>query len=111
VAYNTDHRQQLAVASGLGIFICGNKKINGKIKLAPGVVEEFALLVKLERVPIPIGASGSAAQALWNQVRGDMTRYYGRADVAQELDTLNDPTKTDEAFMDAIFGIIDKVYG
>jgi hypothetical protein len=108
-AFYTSHREQLVRASGFVVFVCGNREVAGVPENAPGVLEEFALAARLGRVPIPIGASGWMAAHVLAQVRMDLKRYYGEANVAAELDTLNDRRSSDEAYLDAIFAIIKKV--
>ena len=108
-AFYTSHREQLVRASGFVIFISGNRETPSGPEPAPGVLEEFALAVKFGRVLIPIGASGWMASHILGEVRKDLPRYYGTADVAAELDALNDPHSANQAFINAIFSIIEKV--
>ncbi len=109
VLYYKEHREHLVRAAGWGIFVCGNRLVNGNLEQSPGVMEEFALLTKIGRPPIPVGASGSAASKLWDTVRADLKRYYGDADVARELDVLNDSASGVDGYIEAIFKIIGKV--
>jgi hypothetical protein len=105
----TSHREQLIRASGFVVFVCGNRVAGGKLELSPGVMEEFGLATTLGRVPIPIGATGWAASQVLAEVRADLERYYGEADVVRELNVLNDAGSTDRELLDSIFSIIAKV--
>jgi len=49
-----------------------------------------------------VGATGFAAQQIWEIVRADLNRFYGTADVVAELDALGDPKQSDEKLMDTI---------
>jgi hypothetical protein len=107
--FYSSHREQLVRAAGFAVFVCGNRKKGRSVELAPGVIEEFAIVAKFGRIPIPVGASGWAASQILAEVRADLRRYYGDANVERELDVLNDPSATDEAYLEAIFSIIAKV--
>lgn len=108
-AFYTSHREQLVRASGFVIFISGNRATASGPEAAPGVLEEFELAVKFGRVPIPVGASGWMASHILAEVRKDLPRYYGIADVATELDILNDPSSANQALLNSIFSIIAKM--
>ena len=108
-AFYTSHREQLVRAAGFVVFISGNREGASGPEPAPGVLEEFALAAKFGRVPIPIGASGWMASQILGVVSADLPRYYGSADVAAELNVLNDAGSTDRGLLEAIFSIIAKV--
>lgn len=102
------HREQLVRAAGYAIFVCGNRERGGTIEMSPGVLEEFTMVEKFGRIPIPIGATGWAAAQILAEVKKDLLRYYRGADVNRELDALNDVSAPDDDYLSAIFSIIDK---
>lgn len=107
-AFNTAHREQMVRAAGFTVFVCGNRREGAEVHLAPGVLEEFGITSKLGRIPIPIGATGSAASQISAIVCGSLSTYYRNPDVESELKTLDDECATDEQYLMAIFSIIEK---
>jgi hypothetical protein len=100
------HREMMISRCGFLIFVCGNKEIDGKIALAPGVMIEFALAANQGKIPIPIAATGWAAQQILTEIRQDVPRYYGTKNVIAFLETLADPARSDGEYIEAIFGTI-----
>lgn len=73
-----EYRQRMIALSGVAIFVFGNKKAqDGSIVEANGVIREFEIAVEKGAVPLPIGATGYAARAIWERIAADPTRYYG----------------------------------
>jgi|SRR5258708_33221620 hypothetical protein len=91
---------------GFSIFVCGNRKYPSGAAIGPGTMEEFAISARLGRFPIPFGASGWAAEKIWNEVMGDQGRFYGDVDVTHHMQILKDSARTDEEYIEAIFGMI-----
>lgn len=96
---------------GFAIFVCGNREIAGKIEIGAGVISEFAIAAKMSKIPIPLAATGWAAEQILAEVMSNPARYYGTADVAEQLKILADQTKTDEEYIEAIFEIVRRCTG
>jgi hypothetical protein len=91
-AYYRRYREDLVTEAGVSIYIAGIK--DGAA--APGVIAEFEIATGAKRYPVPIGASGGAAQEIWQRVAADYPRYLG--DLPRNLfDALNDPAATPDA--------------
>lgn len=104
------YRTDMISQSGFALFICGNRRneSDGKLALSPGVFDEFRLATEKGVYPIPIGATGHAASAIWREVTDNLRAFYGKVPVSNDLRVLNDARKTNEQYVDAIFSIIHK---
>jgi len=105
-----DIREQLAKESGVTIFIAGNKldRATGKIVLADGVMQEFALAKSNSHLLIPVPATGGSANEIWKEIKSSPEKFYGGVDLAAEFAVLNDPNKSEGDWVEAIFSIIKK---
>ena len=103
-------REEMLANVGFSIFICGNRlaQSSNEIEVGKGVLEEFDLIVKLGRYPIPVGASGHAAKQIWEMVMTKPSAYYG-TDVTSELGVLGDVGRGNDEYIAAIFNIISKL--
>lgn len=71
------YRQRMISLAGVAIFVFGNKlDKDGNIIEANGVIREFEISIEKGLVPIPIGATGFAAQKIWERVSSDPSSYY-----------------------------------
>lgn len=72
-----EYRKRMISLAGISIFLFGNKKNNaGKIVNANGVLREFEITVEKRRIPIPIGATGYAAEEIWKILEPKVTDIY-----------------------------------
>ncbi|WP_244115257.1 MULTISPECIES: SIR2 family protein [Burkholderia cepacia complex] len=64
-----EYRQRMIALAGVSLFLFGNKRDDtGQIVLANGMMREFEITIEAGRIPIPVGATGFAAQAIWEQI-------------------------------------------
>jgi hypothetical protein len=64
-----DYRQEILSHAGIALFLFGNKKgPNGELVVADGVLREFEIAGQRGAAVLPIGATGSAAKILADQV-------------------------------------------
>lgn len=105
------YRENMLATAGFAIFIGGNKREDGTDgpSVAKGVLEEFELVRSLGKVPVPIGATGWAAEEIWNTVNKNQGTYFGARDVAAQLKVLGEPAHSDDEYIKAIFGIISEM--
>lgn len=107
----TKYREEMISNSGFTIFICGNKfdsNTNATV-IANGMLEEFEITKRLGKFPIPIGATGYAAQQIWDEVNSSLDQYYPGGGVKGYFKTLGDPNKTNKEIVDAVFAITKRV--
>lgn len=73
------YRQDIMHGAGVALFLFGNKRRNGEPAAeATGMIEEFEIARERGLLVLPIGATGSTAQKLWEIVSGDMETYLGQ---------------------------------
>jgi hypothetical protein len=72
----TDYRKSMLDNAGIAIYLFGNKTVDGKIVSSNGMMEEFEIACDRGVVPIPVGATGYAAEELWNKVMTAPGTYY-----------------------------------
>lgn len=71
------YRQRMISLAGVAIFVFGNKAgPDGNIVEANGVIREFEIAAEKGVIPIPVGATGFAAQAIWEVVSANPDAYY-----------------------------------
>lgn len=107
----TKYREEMISTAGFTIFICGNK-LDGKTKKvipANGVLEEFAITKQLGKYPIPIGATGDAAEIIWKEVTGNLPSFYPQGGVKKHFEILGKDGSTDEQIIEAVFSIMKTV--
>lgn len=65
---NSLYRTEMLKSAGIALFLFGNKEHKGGIELSDGMMEEFEIALQNKVIPIPIGATGYAAETLWEKV-------------------------------------------
>jgi hypothetical protein len=105
------YREDMISRCGFVVFISGNKKdpSTGDAVLASGVLQEFEICKALGRYPIPIGATGYAAEQIWKEVSGSLDQYYPGLDVKTHFATLGNPKKSNEELLKAVFALMKHV--
>jgi len=103
-------RTELVRESGVTVFIAGNKldSASGRVVVANGVLDEFALARANSHVLIPVAATGGAAAQIWGQMRPSLADFFGTANVGPEFALLEDGNKSEGEWVEAIFTIINK---
>lgn len=89
------YRKNIINNTGICIFIFGNKISNKSAKVidAPGVIEEFNIAKKYNRIIIPIGNTGWASKTIWNEIKKDIDNYPYLKDY---IDSLTSTHETEE---------------
>lgn len=100
------YREDILSEAGIVIFLFGNKRTAdaaGKEKIvdADGCMQEFALAKSLDRVIIPIGSTGYAAEKICAEVKRNISYYPYLADFIDPLGCETD--------VDAIVSIVTKI--
>lgn len=70
------YRKELILEAGIAIFFMGNKSQSGNVIAADGMRVEFDLARKNGLHCIPIGASGSMAEILWDKMWPEIKAIY-----------------------------------
>jgi hypothetical protein len=83
--FNKQYRSGILSQCGIAIFLFGNKKKDGIITNADGVLEEFKIAKEKNLVIIPIGSTGYAAKIVQEIVREHISEYPYLKDYADIL--------------------------
>jgi len=100
------YRRNMISQCGIAIFISGTSRSN---VVSSGVMDEYRISRLLKKTPIPIGATGFAAQAIWKEVKNDFDAVYGGAVPMSLFERLNDRSLKNTEILSAVFEIIDRV--
>lgn len=101
--FNRRYRYDLITKCGVAVFIAGTSRTS---PVSKGVMEEYEIAKRLQKVIIPIGATGFAAEHIWRLMQPDVRKAYGGAVSDEVFARLNDPNLPDEEILDAVFTII-----
>jgi hypothetical protein len=99
-------RESMIRTAGYAVFIAGNKHDGTDTVLADGVMQEFEIAVAAGAYPLPIGASGWAAQRIHEMVAADFDRYLPGAPRAAFAD-LGDPHASNDRLIDALRTLLE----
>jgi len=105
--FNRTYRETMIKNCGFAIFISGNSR--SAPKLSHGVLDEFSVVKKLRKVPIPIGATGFAAQHIWEELEPDIEKIYSGRVPHTLYQKLNDPSLENSEILNAVFTIMNKL--
>jgi Sir2- and TIR-associating SLOG family len=104
----TDYRSDIVAEAGIAVFMFGNRLTDGQVMESAGVMEEFELAVSKGALPIPIGATGYAAETIWQLVSQDLPKYgYVNSEMQQAFMALNDRTKSPKELINAVEKIVN----
>ena len=101
-------RKEMANQSGATVFLAGNKldPATNTVVIAEGVEREFEQAKLHHHVLIPVPCTGHAAAKIWNEIKSDLHNYFGEVDIAGEFAVLQDGSKTEDEWIEAIFNIL-----
>lgn len=102
------YREELIAQAGIAIFVMGNKTVNGEIVTADGMRSEYELAKKSGLYLIPVGASGSMAVELWQEVKQDFDRFFPAAnkDIKKLFEKIGEPTDQPDTLLKPLLDLI-----
>ena len=106
------YREDMVGQAGIALYLFGNKRdARGSVREADGVLEEFACAQAAGVIPIPVGATGDAAQTLWQQVSHEFASFYPHTSkvFAKHFQTLGRPTASNEQLTGAILSMVQEL--
>lgn len=91
----TKYRNTIIDECGVVVFIFGNKRdtSTGELIDAGGVIEEFKIAKNKGKVIIPVGSTGYAAKAIWDEVNNNLEKFEYLRDSIETLVTERDSEK------------------
>ena len=72
------------------------------------MLKECALAKEHSHICIPVPATGGAAAQIWTEMQPQFAKFFGSPRVKSEFATLADSAKSEDAWIEAIFGVIGK---
>jgi SLOG family protein/SIR2-like protein len=104
--FNRKYRVDMISKCGFVIFIAGTSR---SFTESVGVLQEYQIAKSLKKIPIPIGATGFAAQRIWAVMQPDIDTFYSGRVTRQMFSKLNDPSLSNNQLLDVVFEIIQRV--
>ncbi len=105
--FNQKYREDMIRQCGFAIFIAGNSRTAPES--SRGVINEYEICCQLDRIPIPIGATGFAAKKIWEKMESEIENIYLGLVSHDLFSKLNDLTLSNEKLLDAVFTIMNKI--
>lgn len=99
-SFNKRYREGMIGDCGFAIFIAGTSRSN---YVSAGVMEEFEIVRKLGKIPIPIGATGFAAARMWELLERDIGEVYGGTVSLDTYRRLNDSQLSNGQLLETVF--------
>ena len=106
------YREDMVGQAGIALYLFGNKRdARGPAREADGVLEEFACAQAAGVIPIPVGATGDAAQTLWQRVSREFASFYPHTSkaFAKHFQTLGRPTASNEQLISAVLSMVQEL--
>lgn len=72
----TAYRKDMIRHAGASVFLFGNKIVSGNVMPSNGMEEEFNIAKELSHFLIPVGATGTMSQKLWNRIEDNFDEYF-----------------------------------
>jgi hypothetical protein len=107
------YRREIISHAGICLFLFGNKDVGGNVVAAEGVMQEFEIAREQRAVVLPIGSTGSAAQALATRLLGDPKAFIPELgdDGPQLIGALAAPTNDLNSLIDPILDLVRRLQG
>ncbi len=105
--FNKTYRESMIKNCGFALFIAGNSR--SQPEKSKGVLEEFYLASKLEKIPIPIGVTGFAAQYIWETLKPSIDKIYSGRVSSALYEKLNNPELPNSEILKAVFAIMQNM--
>ncbi len=101
---NLEYRYEMMSHAGIALFIFGNKDDGkGDWQISNGMTEEFEVAIQQGVVPLPVGATGFAAEELWNKVMSKPDDYYpANNDLLEAIKSIGDKSLADDELINQI---------
>lgn len=106
------YRRDLIAPVGFAVFVAGNKvDPSGAVVAANGVRAEFDIAHEQGKFVLPVGATGSMAAELWEEVNQNFADYMPAKTPRRPFAVLGSRTASNEAILDALFTLVTWLAG
>ncbi|GMV90461.1 MAG: hypothetical protein AMXMBFR82_02390 [Candidatus Hydrogenedentota bacterium] len=106
---NKAHREDLIARSGVVVVLCGNGEgLDGKTQESAGVFEEVDIAIREKKVVIPIGATGHAADTIWNRAKESPRKYLQSVEPGKEFDVLGNVGASNDEILEALSTLLQR---
>jgi hypothetical protein len=100
------YREHILEEAGFAIFLSGNKLDGEDVVESDNVKREFEVACSRGSVPVPVGATGHAAEWIWAKVVSNLLDYYKDERARPYVDAIG-PGSTDvSSIIDAVMNLI-----
>lgn len=105
------HREKVIAKCGIAIFTFGTKRDGNRIVDAQGMREEFDIARSEGLFVLPVGATGSVAKQLWDEINASFAEFYPNAssDFVRHFKTLGRVTATSDQLTRALLRMIEEL--
>ncbi len=103
--FHQKYRESIISKCGFAVFISGTSKTHPE---SEGVLDEFKIAKRFNKIPIPIGATGFASRRIWELIEPNLDDYYCGAVNPETFQKLNDQNLSNQELIDVVFEIIQQ---
>lgn len=101
------YREDILDEVGIAVFMFGNKKVKDAagretVVEADGCLREFEIAKSRNRVIIPVGSTGYAARKIYDEIKGNISKYPYLTAYINPLGTETDPDKLVSIIMEIV---------
>ena len=103
-----EYRRAMTENAGIGIFLFGNKWIDGEICVADGVKKEYELMCEQGKPTIPVPSTGYAAREIYDSVQSDGVLDGEEKKILKALVDEYDPKEVVKKVMAIVWRILNR---
>lgn len=103
-----EYRRAMTENAGIGIFLFGNKWIDGEICVADGVKKEYELMCEQGKPIIPVPSTGYAAREIYDSVQSDGVLDEDENKILKALVDEYDPNEVVKKVMAIVWRILNR---
>lgn len=103
-----DYRNDMIQRAGIALFLFGNKNVDGEIRNATGMIEEFKIARENGLMALPIGATGWIASELAEQVINELDQELANP-IIDKLRRIAEPTEDLMTLIGAIIDLLEEL--
>lgn len=87
------YREEMIAQAGVLVFVFGNKKNNDTVEEANGMIREYEIAKKMNKLVIPVGSTKGAAKTIYEEIKVNISNYIYLKDYLEILENEIDPIR------------------